>query len=247
MPRLLLHAPDKPGPALPFIDHVLPVDQAPPRKSIYLRDENLVPVRRHISEIFGEMLGVDVADHHPSCAVDQERCEQYRRAWSAWPHPWIVLNRQAGPWTPNKSWPQSHWEELIARLGRWATVIETGTGSSQAGTRENGRYLDLVGKLTLEELAAVLAVADLHVGPISGPVHLAAAFRTPAVIVYGGYEEPSCSSYPGNINLYSSVPCAPCWLKEMCPFGQPCLHQITPEQVEDALNRLWRAGHARQD
>ena len=93
-------------------------------------------------------------------------------------------------------------------------------------------------QLSLEALAAATAAADLHVGPDSGPMHLAAAFDVPAVVIFGGYIEPSCTSYPGNIDLYSPVPCAPCWLTELCPFGHPCLHQITPQQVEEALKQL---------
>jgi len=224
---------------LPFIDEVRPMDAFPTSRSIFLRYENLIPVRRHIAEIFGDMLGVDVRDHRPSCIVDLSLCDDCVQAWRDRPRPWIALNRQAGPWTPNKTWPEPHWEELITRLERWSSVIETGVGTPRAQSRDPKSYLDLVGKLTLEKLAAVLAAADLHVGPISGPAHLAAAFRTPAVVIYGGYEEPSCTSYPGNIDLYSPVPCAPCWLTELCPFGHPCLHQITPQQVEEALKQLW--------
>jgi len=224
---------------LPFIDEVRPVAEAAGGKRILLRYENLVPVRRHIAQIYGEMLGVDVRDNRPSCIVDLSLRDHYVHDWRDRPRPWIALNRQAGLWTPNKAWPEPHWEELISRLERWSSVIETGTGTPRAQSRDPQRYLDLVGQLSLEKLAAVLAAADLHVGPISGPVHLAAAFRTPAVVIYGGYEEPSCSSYPGNINLYSPVPCAPCWLTELCPYGHPCLHQITPQQVDDALKQLW--------
>jgi ADP-heptose:LPS heptosyltransferase len=224
---------------LPFIDEVRPVDQAPTGRCIFLRYEKLVPVRRHIAEIFGDILGIDVRDHWPSCIVDLSLRDHYVHDWRDRPRPWIALNRLAGPWTPNKTWPEPHWEELISRLGRWSSVIETGTEIPRAQSRDPQRYLDLLGQLSLGKLSAVLAAADLHVGPISGPVHLAAALRTPAVVIYGGYEEPFCSSYPGNINLYSPVACAPCWLTELCPYGHPCLHQITPQQVDDALRQLW--------
>jgi hypothetical protein len=57
-------------------------------------------------------------------------------------------------------------------------------------------------------------------------------------VIYGGYEHPDCSTYPGNINLYSPVECSPCWLRTPCPVGKKCLHQITPDQVEAAVDRL---------
>jgi ADP-heptose:LPS heptosyltransferase len=224
---------------LPFIDEVRPVDAAPTWRSIRLRYENLVPVRRHIAGIFGEILGVDIRNNRPSCVLDPRLLEHYRHEFRDLPRPWIILNRRAGPWSPNKNWPDSHWQELIGRLLRWATVIETGTGVVVERPGEAGHYVNLVDKLSQEALAAATAAADLHVGPDSGPMHLAAAFDVPAVVIFGGYIEPSCTSYPGNIDLYSPVPCAPCWLTELCPFGRPCLHQITPQQVEVALKQLW--------
>lgn|GEM_PF-781582 len=224
---------------LPFIDEVRPVDAAPTWRSIRLRYENLVPVRRHIAGIFGETLGVDVRSNRPSCVLDPRLLDHYRHEFRDLPRPWIILNRKAGPWSPNKNWPDLHWQELIGRLMRWSTVIETGKGVVIERPGKEGHYVNLVDKLSLEALAAATAAADLHVGPDSGPMHLAAAFDVPAVVIFGGYIEPSCTSYPGNIDLYSPVPCAPCWLTKLCPFGHPCLHQITPQQVDEAMKQLW--------
>ncbi len=112
---------------LPFIDEVRPVDAAPPGKSIRLRYENLVPVRRHIAGIFGEILEFD-RNNRPSCVLDPRLLDHYRHEFRDLPHPWIILNRKAGPWSPNKNWPDPHWQELIGRLMRRAAVIETGQG-----------------------------------------------------------------------------------------------------------------------
>jgi ADP-heptose:LPS heptosyltransferase len=45
---------------LPFIDEILHVERAPTDKAIFLRYENLVPVRRHVAVIFGEMLATEL-------------------------------------------------------------------------------------------------------------------------------------------------------------------------------------------
>jgi ADP-heptose:LPS heptosyltransferase len=86
---------------------------------------------------------------------------------------------------------------------------------------------------------AAIAAADLLVVPDSGPMHIAAAVGTPSVVIYGGYTDPECTGYAGNINLYSPVPCAPCWLRSPCPYDKKCLHQILPNQVEAAVKQLW--------
>ncbi len=223
---------------LPFIDNVRPSAESP-NGTIRLAYENSVPPRRHIARIFSDQLGLRAADVRPACVVDRELVEGYRRDWRCLLRPVIVVNRRAAGWTPNKNWPDAHWETLIDRLLSWCTIIEVGTGNFARQPRCHVGYLDLIGRTTLPQLVATIASSDLHVGPVTGTVHIAAAVGTPSVVIYGGYEHPDCSAYPGNINLYSPVECAPCWLQEPCPYGKKCLQMITPTEVESALNRLW--------
>jgi ADP-heptose:LPS heptosyltransferase len=230
--------------ALPFIDQVRPAWESP-RDAIWLNYERNLPPRRHIARIFGDHLGLHVPDVRPSCVVDPVLRNRFREAWKDLPRPWIIVNRRAGGWTPNKDWPDELWSELIDRMASWGTVLEVGVAAASLPSRSGGGYFDLRGKTTLPELIAAIAASDLQVGPITGTVHIAAAMGVPSVVIYGGYEHPDGSSYPGNINLYSPVECAPCWLRDPCPFGKKCLHQITPDQVEAAVHRLWATQSAR--
>ena len=104
--------------------------------------------------------------------------------------------------------------------------------------RASPSYVDLRGKTNLAELVATIAAGDLHVGPISGPVHIAAAVHVPSVVIYGGYEHPVCSSYPGNINLFTELRCSPCWLRDGCPYDRKCLRQIEADVVLDAVKKV---------
>ena len=223
---------------LPFIDQVRPTAERPVN-AIYLAYEDSLPPRRHIACIFGYHLGLTVRDVRPSCTVRQELVERFHHDWNGLPRPLIVVNRRAGPWTPNKDWPDTYWDDLVARLTARSTVIEVGASPVNGSVRPSGSYVDLRGQTTLQELIAAIAAADLHVAPITGTVHIAAAMGVPSVVIYGGYEPPVCTDYPGNIGLYSPVECAPCWLREPCPYGKKCLHQITPAAVETAVDQLW--------
>ena len=143
--------------------------------------------------------------------------------------------------TPNKDWPDEYWDDLVGRLAARGTVIDVGAPPPEPSARPTGSYIDLRGQTTLPELVAAIAVADLHIAPVTGTVHIAAAMGVSSVVIYGGYEHPDCSSYPGNINLYSPVECAPCWLRDPCPYAKKCLKMITPGQVEAAVDQLWNA------
>ena len=223
---------------LPFIDRVRPMVEQP-EDYVWLNYEWSLPPHRHIARIIGDLLGLDVRDVRPSCAVRPDLVERFRNEWSDLPRPHVVVTRRASSYTPNKDWPDPYWDALVARLAARATVIDVGGPATEPSDRPAGSYLDLRGQTTRPELIAAIAAADLHIAPITGTVHIAAAMAVPTIVIYGGYEHPDCTDYPGNINLYSPVECAPCWLRGPCPYGKKCLHQITPDHVLSAVDQLW--------
>ena len=197
--------------------------------AVELLYEGSVPPQRHIARIFGDQLGVEVADVHPFCVFDAELIRQYQDGWAHLPRPWIVVNRKSNN-SPNKDWMDQHWDLLIASLLNHSTVIEIGTGGQGGQPVQHPHYVELTGRLPLKNFLAAVAAGDIHVGPMSGPVHIAAAAGKPSVVIYGGYEVPECSSYPENINIYTKLPCSPCWLlQEPCPYDRICLSRISPE------------------
>jgi hypothetical protein len=221
----------------PFLDDVRPWPERP-ANVFWINYERSLPPRRHIARIMGDQLGVAVEDIRPFCRVRPELVERFRREWAGLPRPVVAINRRAGAWTPNKDWPAEHWDALAARLSARGTVVDLGDTPAEATPEPEGSYLDLRGRTPLPELVAAIAAADVLVAPMTGTVHIAAAVGVPSVVIYGGYEHPDCSAYPGNINLYSPVECSPCWLRTPCPVGKKCLHQIAPEQVEAAVDQL---------
>ena len=114
-------------------------------------------------------------------------------------------------------------------------MIEVGVSSDAATSNFNENYVSLVGRTSLAEFVSAVAAADLHVGPDFAPVHIAAAARKPSVVICGGYIHPRCTHYPGNIALYTPIACAPCWLREPCPYNRKCLDVISPALVEEAV------------
>lgn len=222
---------------LPYIDEVLPFEDRPPGTS-YVEYTKVMPSPVHIARLLGDRMGVAVTDTRPDCVVDNHEVDGFRRAWADLPRPWLLILRRASRFTPNKDWPEGAWDMLAADLAGWASVIELGERGDTLAVPP-GHYLDLRGATSIAGLAAAISAADIYVGPVSGPMHIAAALGTPSVAIIGGYEHPDNAYYPGNVAFYTPVPCAPCWLRTPCPFDLRCLRTIAPAQVADAVRTVW--------
>ena len=104
--------------------------------------------------------------------------------------PWIVLG--IGASHPDKDWPVAHWAEFLSLLrGRasWDSFPRRWTDELRAGAKfhdaKSPRACRQCLRSRLTEAAALLRLADLFVGPSSGPMNLAAAGRTEAFGLFG--------------------------------------------------------------
>jgi ADP-heptose:LPS heptosyltransferase len=97
---------------------------------------------------------------------------------------------------------------------------------------------DLRGRTSLREAAAILAASEVFVGLEGFLAHLARAVDCPSVVVLGGRARPETVGYACNVNLYHAVDCAPCGLRDGCPFKLKCLAEIPPETVAGAVREL---------
>jgi lipopolysaccharide heptosyltransferase II len=102
--------------------------------------------------------------------------------------PWIVIG--IGASHPDKDWPDAAWREFLSGLRTPGTVFLIG-GPANAARAEKfiaacdpGQIVNAC-DLQLTEAAALLRLADLFVGPSSGPLNLAAAGGTEAFGLFG--------------------------------------------------------------
>jgi len=221
-----------------YVDEVFPGNKRA-LKSMRMSYEGDLPTSCHIARIIGKRVGVRVEDVRPDCSIDEKLVQRFRRAWRDLPRPHILVQRRAGSYTPNKNWPDDSWRTLISMILKTATVIEIGEHSEDSERYAGLNYTDLRGRTDLRELVASIAAADILVAPVSGPVHIASAVRTPAVVIVGGYEQPENTAYPRNKILYTPIECSPCWLKTPCPIDRECLRRISPATVKEAIGELW--------
>jgi ADP-heptose:LPS heptosyltransferase len=98
--------------------------------------------------------------------------------------------------------------------------------------------LDLSGRTSIAELAALLAGAALVIANDSGPMHLAAAVGAPVVGVFGSTEPGWTAPVGGEVVTAAPRPgCAPCYARR-CDIGYGCLTAIAVEQVVAAAGQV---------
>lgn len=134
----------------------------------------------------------------------------------------------------NKEWPCERFQMVVDALRDRFEIVQIGTSADPPLTGT----LDQRGRTTLRETAAILAASEAFIGLEGFLMHLARAVGRRSVIVYGGRVRPDQIGYPCNENLYTPVPCAPCWRDNTCDYEHRCLTEITPAAVAAALTRL---------
>lgn len=101
---------------------------------------------------------------------------------------------------PMKDWGQENWKKMLTKLSQDYSdcgLIFIGVASEYARSEEllrcwRGATLNLCGKLSVRESAAVLSLAKLFIGHDSGPMHLASAVNTPCVAIFSRHAGPGC-------------------------------------------------------
>jgi lipopolysaccharide heptosyltransferase II len=155
-----------------------------------------------------------------------------------------------------KRWPAGHFAHLADRLATEldALVLLTGAPNeaplARAILRDTQRAaVNLVGRTSIPELVALLAVSDLLITGDSGPMHIACAVHTPVVALHGPTDpDLSGPTDPDAVVLRRQLWCAPCYdasATAECRFGNPvCMKELRPELVLAAarrqLARTWR-------
>ena len=135
-----------------------------------------------------------------------------------------------------KEWFPERFAEVTRALRAKATVIQVGSSQDPALPAA----IDLRGRTSLRETAAILHNSDLFVGLVGGMMHLARSVDCRAAIVYGGRERPEQSGYSANENLTLQSPCSPCWSWNRCDHEMACMTGISAEAVVAACERALR-------
>jgi heptosyltransferase-1 len=159
-----------------------------------------------------------------------------REILSAVPRPRLILN--LGARWPTKRWPPEHFAEVARRaIGEFGCgVVAVGSAEDrslvQALRQRLGSLpvLDLSGRTTLLQLAALAGESDLFLSNDTGPLHLAAAVEASVVGIYTCTDPRLTGPYgPRTATARSCVWCAPSF-RRRCDRLE-CLTELSPDRV----------------
>jgi len=152
---------------------------------------------------------------------------------------------------PGAAWPFRRWPaERFIGLAKWlqesygANIVILAASNEIALARriEAGlspaRTLNLAGRTTILQMAAVLKHCRLFIGNDSGPMHVAAGVGVPVVSFFGPgeYERFRPWGIPYE-PIRLGLPCSPC--SQECAFNDPrCIRGISLERAKEAVARM---------
>ncbi|MEU7815598.1 glycosyltransferase family 9 protein [Pseudonocardia sp. NPDC049154] len=145
-----------------------------------------------------------------------------------------------------RRWPAGHAAEAVRLLAGegWRVAVTGGPGERDLTAQVAGEHaLDLGGRTSMAELAAVLAGASAVVVGNTAAAHLAAAVGTPVVSLFAPVV-PAVRWRPYRVPQVllgdQDAPCRDTRARECPVAGHPCLASVRPGDVVAAVRRLTR-------
>lgn len=175
------------------------------------------------------------AEQHRERILEENRVDDY------------ILIHPTSRWL-FKCWENTKFSALIDKLSEKDIKIIITAAPSKSESRmidditanSGADIINLSGKLSLKQLAAFIEKAKLFVGVDSVPMHMAAAFKTPCVALFGPSGDQEWGPWSSNsIIIKSNHTCRPCG-QDGCASSKisDCLTSITVEEVFSACEKF---------
>lgn len=207
---------------------------------------------RYVSQHYLEQclqFGVDMEDYvpelHPSAEDQALAARLFEEHGLRGGRPVVALIAFTAE--PTRAWPVERFAEVGDRLAEeyGATCIIPGAKSELAAAealaaRMRRRPVILAGQTSLGEAAAVLQRCNLAIGADTGLTHYSFAVGTPVICLLGPSPRQNGPTGETAITLAAPCPLRYCRPHQRCPRGpgQPCMAEITVEQVMAAAREL---------
>lgn len=195
---------------------------------------------QRVRQLFAAALDYPLSDESPDYGIKQQFSQHARQPYLVFLH---------GTTWPTKHWPDDYWLRLASMVAAaglqvkipWGNAIEQQRAQQIAAAADT---IEVLPRMQLGDLAAVIAAAGAVVGVDTGLVHLAAALGTPCITLYGS-TDPGLIGTLGESQLQLQVQfsCAPCQRRK-CHYPDKarvfpaCYATLDPDRVWSELKQM---------
>lgn len=154
---------------------------------------------------------------------------------------------------PQKHWFDDRWVELSMRLASekgWQVVMLGGPADGPAAqpiAEGNPALVNLVGRTSLGQCAAIVEQAGLLIGVDTGLTHLGIAMRTPTLALFGPTRPYLDIGTAQAKILYDGIECSPCHRHPTCHGEFTCMRLHTVDKVLAATEGIFPGKNAAAD
>jgi len=152
------------------------------------------------------------------------------------PGPFVIVEPVVrGRSSKNKVWGSEKWEEVIRNFPVPVYQFDVDGHTDIIPSAKK------IASADFRVSAGVVSHADLIMTTDGGMHHLAASMNTPAVVIFGGFADPSITGYPYQVNFYVDLDESPCGRYGKCPHCEKAMNMIKAVDVRDAAIRVLKA------
>jgi heptosyltransferase-1 len=145
---------------------------------------------------------------------------------------------------PQKHWFDERWAQLVARLAdkNRLTVVMLGGPADKARAEiiadQTPGLINLAGRTSLGQCAAIIEKAKLLIGVDTGLTHLGIALNVPTIALFGSTRPYLDTGRARARVLYGPLECSPCRRRPTCGGTYDCMRLHTTDNVFEAANQL---------
>lgn len=159
-----------------------------PLASLFYQRRHTIARQQHAVERTRELFALSLGYSKPTTHGDYAIARHFLNNLNANPVPYAVFLHATT--RDDKHWPEANWRELITLLSQTGLRIKLPWGAPHEQERakrlaEGFDYVDVLPRMSLEEIARVLAGAQFVVSVDTGLSHLTAALDRPNITLYG--------------------------------------------------------------
>ena len=219
---------------------LLPVPLNNPKTNYCISDTPEKAIQRHDKHVIHqicEAYGINNADLKCDIFLSKEEISQSRDFLKSVKSKFITIDPHTkDEYTVNKCYPFDKWQRVVDKIKKESNFEIVQIGNKTSHILKG--CVDLTGKTSFRQAAAVISNSCLHVGAEGGLMHAANAVNVKSVILITGFLHPRMTCYKENSNIWIGESHGPCGMKIECSKCSEEIYNHDENEVSEEVLRM---------